>query len=52
MANLDPEVHKILKNGFRFFTHESAIFSLEPAQIIIGPASEKHIMDESKFYDF
>ena len=52
MANLDPQVHKILKRGFKFFTHEDAIFSLEPAQIIIGPIEEKHLMVESSFYDF
>ena len=52
MANLDPQVHKILKKGFKFFTHEDAIFSLEPAQIIIGPIEEKHLMVESNFYDF
>ena len=52
MANLDPQVHKILKKGFKFFTHEDAIFSLEPAQIIIGPIEEKHLLTESEFYDF
>lgn len=52
MANLDPQVHKTLKKGFKFFTHEDAIFSLEPAQIIIGPIEEKHLMVESNFYDF
>ena len=52
MANLDPSVHKILKKGFKFFTKEDALFSLEPAQIIIGPIKEKHILTESDFYDF
>ena len=52
MANLDPQVHKILKRGFKFFTHEDVIFSMEPAQIIIGPIEEKHLMVESNFYDF
>ena len=52
MANLDPQIHKVLKKGFKFFTHEDAIFSLEPAQIIIGPIEEKHLMVESNFYDF
>ena len=52
MANLDPQVHKILKKGFKFFTHEDAIFSLEPAQIVIGPIEEKHLLTESEFYDF
>ena len=52
MANLDPQIHKTLKRGFKFFTHEDAIFSLEPAQIVIGPIEEKHLMVESNFYDF
>ena len=52
MANLDPQVHKVLKKGFKFFTHEDVIFSLEPAQIIIGPIEEKHLLTESEFYDF
>lgn len=52
MANLDPQIHTLLKRGFKFFTHEDAVFILDPAQIIIGPASEKHILTESEFYDF
>ena len=52
MSNLDPQVHQLMKRGFKFFTHEDAIFSLEPAQIIIGPLAEKHILTEDKFYDF
>lgn len=52
MANLDPQIHTLLKKGFRFFTHEDALFSLEPAQIVIGPLAEKHILTEGKFYDF
>jgi len=52
MANLDPQIHTLLKRGFKFFTHEDVVFILDPAQIIIGPASEKHILTESEFYDF
>ena len=52
MANLDPQIHTLLKKGFRFFTHEDALFSLEPAQIVIGPIAEKHILSEDKFYYF
>lgn len=52
MANLDPQIHTLLKKGFRFFTHEDAVFSLEPAQIVIGPIAEKHILSEDKFYYF
>ena len=40
-----------LKAAFRFFTHEQVAFSLEPAQIVIGPLEEKHILSEDKFYD-
>lgn len=52
MANLDPQIHSLMKKGFKFFTHEDAIFSMEPAQIIIGPLAEKHLLTEDKFYDF
>lgn len=52
MANLDPQIHTLMKKGFKFFTHEDAIFSMEPAQIIIGPLAEKHLLTEDKFYDF
>lgn len=52
MANLDPQIHTLLKKGFRFFTHEDALFSLEPAQIVIGPIAEKHILSEDEFYYF
>ena len=48
----DKEVNQLLKNAFMFFTHEIVTFSLEPAQIIIGPLEEKHLLTESKFYDF
>jgi len=30
----------ILKKAFRFFCHDTAIFSVEPAQIIMGPIEE------------
>ena len=52
MANLDPQIHSLLKKGFKFFTHEDAIFSMNPEQIIIGPIAEKHLLTEEKFYDF
>lgn len=51
MASLDIEVNKTLKQAFRFFTHEEIVFSLDPAQIIIGPIEEKHLLTEEKFYD-
>ena len=52
MANLDPQMLSIMKKGFKFFTHEDAIFSIDPEQIIIGPPVEKHLLIEEKFYDF
>ena len=52
LALTDSVVNQTLKEAFRFFTHESINFSLDPAQIIIGPAEEKHILTEEKFCDF
>lgn len=52
MATIDLTVNQTVKDAFRFFTHEEASFSLEPAQIVIGPLEEKHLLTESKFYDF
>jgi len=49
---MDQEINSLLKRAFMFFTHENIIFSLEPAQIIIGEAREKHIMAEDKFIEF
>jgi hypothetical protein len=40
MATLDMQINSALKDGFKFFTHEDILISLEPAQIIVGPASE------------
>jgi len=51
MATIDPTIHNSLKKAFRFFIHEEVIFMLDPAQIIIGAAEEKHILTEEKFYD-
>ena len=53
MASLDQDVNETIRNAFRFFTHENQIaFSLDPAQIVIGPLEEKHILTEDKFYEF
>ena len=51
MASIDVEVNSSLKQAFYFFTHEEVIFSLDPAQIIVGPIEEKHLLTEEKFYD-
>lgn len=51
MATIDEEASILLKQAFHFFTHEEVVFSLDPAQIIIGPIEEKHLLTEEKFYD-
>lgn len=52
MTAIDKEMNQLLKDAFLFFTHENVLFSLEPAQIIIGPIEEKHLLTEEKFYEF
>ena len=52
MTALDKEANKTLKEAFHFFTHEQVNFSLDPAQIIVGPLEEKHLLTEETFYDF
>ena len=52
LSTLDSHVNETMKAAFQFFTHENAIFSLDPPQIILGPLEEKHILNEEKFYDF
>lgn len=47
---LDKNAHELLKEAFRFFCHEDVIFSLDPAQIVVGPIQEKHLLTEEKFY--
>ena len=51
MTNMDKEINQKAKEAFRFFTHESVTFSLDPAQIVVGPLQEKHLLTEEKFYD-
>lgn len=52
MVNMDKELNQKVKEAFKFFTHETVSFLLEPAQIIIGPLEEKHLLDEENFYNF
>ena len=53
MISIDKEVNETARNALRFFTHEIEIsFSLDPAQIVLGPIQEKHLLTEDKFYDF
>lgn len=51
MVSLDIHANSLLKEAFRFFTHEEVNFSVDPAQIVIGPIEEKHLLTEEKFYD-
>ena len=51
MTGMDAEINTKAKEAFRFFTHENVTFSLETAQIIVGPLEEKHILTEEMFYD-
>ena len=50
MVHMDKKSNESLKQAFQFFIHETVSFSLEPAQIIVGPLQEKHILNEEKFY--
>lgn len=52
LTSLDINMNMLAKQAFQFFTHENVSFSLEPAQIILGPIEEKHIMGEEDFYEF
>lgn len=52
MASSDPEINPLFKEAFGFFTHEQIIFSVDPAQIAIGPPEERHILAEADFYEF
>ena len=51
MTNMDSEINQKAKEAFRFFVHEKVTFSLEPAQIVVGPLQEKHLLTEEMFYD-
>lgn len=50
-TELDAEANRMLKESFQFFCHEEVLFSLDPAQIIVGPINEQHLLTEGKFYD-
>ena len=52
MTAVDSNANSTLKESIKFFTHENAVFSIDPAQIIIGPIEEKHLLTEENFYDF
>lgn len=50
MVSMDKEFNELAKEAFSFFTKEKVSFSLDPAQIVIGPLVEKHFLDESHFF--
>jgi len=52
MVHMEPDMNNLLKEALLFFTKENVSFSLSPAQIIVGPLEEKHLLTEEKFYDF
>ena len=53
MVMTDITANQTFRDAFRFFTHENEITILaSPAQIIVGGATENHIIDEGKFYEF
>ena len=51
MVHMDRKSNEMLKSAFQFFIHEPVSFSLDPAQIVVGPLEEKHILTEEKFYE-
>ena len=52
MCVTDPLTMEAFRGACRLFLHENQIlFSLDPAQIIIGPPEDKHILTEGKFYE-
>lgn len=51
LSQMDLDFQQLIRNAFRFFTHESIMFSLDPAQIVVGPPEEKHLITEEKFVD-
>lgn len=52
MTQIDFETNATVRQAFKFFTHEDVIFSMDPAQIVLGPIEENHLLTEEKFYDF
>ena len=51
VASMDMQTNLLIKSAFQFFTKSEVSFTIEPAQIILGPLEEKHILDEQHFYD-
>ena len=51
LTQVDLEINQTLKEALLFFIHEPVFFSINPAQIIVGPIQEQHIISEEKFYE-
>ena len=52
MASIDPKTNALIKEAFRFFTHEEVTIVLDPPNILVGPLTDRRMMDEKYFYDF
>lgn len=51
LVESDINTRDLAKEAFFFLLHEDVSFSVEPAQIVVGPLEEKHVLDESHFYE-
>lgn len=52
LTQMDKDFNELAREAFYFFCRENVIFSIEPAQIVVGPISEKHILGEEQFAFF
>ena len=52
MVTIDLQTNSLLKEAFRFFTHEEVSFIQEPPGIVVGPLTEQRVFTEQAFYDF
>ena len=51
IASTNMEINEVLKSAFNFFIKDSIMLVMDPAEIIVGPAEENHILTEDKFYE-
>lgn len=51
LTQVDLEAQQLLRSACHFFLHEQVMFSLDPAQIVVGDPREKHLLTEEKFYE-
>lgn len=52
MVGMDAQMNQLVRDAFRFFTHDEIGFTFDPPQLIIGPKDEQHIMKEEDFLSF